>query len=192
MLHLFCIFVCCVCSKLDSASLGGCRQATEEARQHAAACERQLDDYRRALEELSARANGESELFERRARHAQDAARDLRRRLRLSEKAIDSARVRERGLARELAQTRKDCKGMLKVMGGMEKQLAEYAANEEHTAALARGSKEKVELAVLERDQAQAREVQARREIARLLEARRAAATEALEAQEAAVVASQA
>ena len=61
-----------------------------------------------------------------------------------------------------------------------------------HTAALARGSKEKVELAVLERDQAQAREVQARREIARLLEARRAAATEALEAQEAAVVASQA
>jgi len=81
---------------------------------------------------------------------------------------------------------------MLKVMGGMEKQLAEYAANEERTAALARASKEKVELAVLERDQAQAREVQARREIARLLDGRRVAATQALEAQEAAVAASQA
>ena len=154
-----------------------CCQATAEAQRHAATCERQLDDYRCALEELSTRANNESELLEGRARHAQDAAREFRRRLLLSEKSADAGIARERDLARELAQTRKDCKGMLKVMGGMEKQLAEYAANEERTAALARASKEKVELAVLERDQAQAREVQARREIARLLDGRRVAAT---------------
>ena len=75
--------------------------------------------------------------------------------------------------------TRGDCEGMLKVMDGMEKQIAEYATREEQTLALARESRESVEQANLERDQGVAREAQARREIARLLEEKRTGAAEA-------------
>ena len=53
------------------------------------------------------------------------------------------------------------------------------------TVNIARESKEKVEQAMLERDQALAREAQGRREIARLLEQRRAQASEAMEHEEA-------
>ena len=67
---------------------------------------------------------------------------------------------------------------MLKVMKGFEKQLMDYASREEQITNLA-GQSKKVEQAMLERDQAQAREVQSRREIARLLEQRREQATKA-------------
>lgn len=61
----------------------------------------------------------------------------------------------------------------------MERNLSEYAEQEAATMRLGKEAKEKVEQALLERDQAQAREVQSRREIARLLERRRSVAKEA-------------
>ncbi|CAN0431123.1 unnamed protein product, partial [Discosporangium mesarthrocarpum] len=59
-------------------------------------------------------------------------------------------------------------------MSGMERQIAELTGREENTQSLARESKQKVEDALLSRDQARALEVQSRRELARVLEARKA------------------
>ena len=133
-----------------------------------------------------------------------------------------------RDLQQEHRTTRSDAEGMLKVMEGMEKNLAEYKSREEqvcsitsdkqdnkrytlylkhnsptfssnfkthaHTLSyhnadvnIARESKEKVEQAMLERDQALAREAQGRREIARLLEQRRVQANEAMDHEEASI-----
>ncbi|CAM9533036.1 unnamed protein product, partial [Sphacelaria rigidula] len=80
---------------------------------------------------------------------------------------------RARKLQRELESTRRDAEGMLTVMSGMERQIAELSAREDSTASLAKESKKKVEDALLARDQARALEVQARRELARVLEARK-------------------
>lgn len=65
-------------------------------------------------------------------------------------------------------------------LGTLESQLSEYAEREESTMSISREAKEKVEQAMLERDQAVSREAQGRREIARLLESRRTQASEAM------------
>ena len=58
-----------------------------------------------------------------------------------------------RKLRREYQSTRQDAEGMLQVMGGLEKQLSEYAAREEEVGRLAKECKEKMEEALLQRDQ---------------------------------------
>ena len=72
-------------------------------------------------------------------------------------------------------------------LGTLESQLSEYAEREESTMSISREAKEKVEQAMLERDQAVSREAQGRREIARLLESRRTQASEAMGHEEQAV-----
>ncbi|CAM9783522.1 unnamed protein product [Scytosiphon promiscuus] len=84
---------------------------------------------------------------------------------------------RARKLQRELDSTRRDAEGMLQVMSGMEKQIADFSSREESTSVLAKESKQKVEDALLLRDQARALEIQSRRELARVLEARKADAS---------------
>ncbi|CAM9333373.1 unnamed protein product, partial [Ectocarpus sp. 4 AP-2014] len=84
---------------------------------------------------------------------------------------------RARKLQRELDSTRRDAEGMLQVMSGMERQIADFSSREESTTTLAKESKQKVEDALLARDQARALEIQSRRELARVLEARKADAS---------------
>ncbi|CAN0126190.1 unnamed protein product [Ectocarpus sp. 6 AP-2014] len=84
---------------------------------------------------------------------------------------------RARKLQRELDSTRRDAEGMLQVMSGMERQIADFSSREESTTSLAKESKQKVEDALLARDQARALEIQSRRELARVLEARKADAS---------------
>ncbi|CAM9903980.1 unnamed protein product [Pylaiella littoralis] len=81
---------------------------------------------------------------------------------------------RARKLQRDLESTRRDAEGMLQVMSGMERQIADLTSREESTASIAKESKQKVEDALLARDQARALEIQSRRELARVLEARKA------------------
>ena len=109
---------------------------------------------------------------------------DLRSSLRNTESQLDETKESLRALQVEYETARADAEGMLKVMNGMEKQLSEYAEREDQVAALSKESKERVEAALLERDQAVAREVQSRQEIARLLEKRKNLALEMSEAEE--------
>jgi chromosome segregation ATPase len=74
----------------------------------------------------------------------------------------------------ELNTTRTDAEGMLSVMSGMEKQLSEFQGREEGVSQLSRECKTKVEDALLARDQSNAICASLRREVAKLLEQRKA------------------
>lgn len=139
------------------------------------------------MDELKKALVAEQEDVDARTKGALSRARDLRSKLNETESELDALKAAHRQLRREYETTRGDCEGMLKVMDGMEKQVSEYATREEQTLALARESRESVEQANLERDQGIAREAQARREIARLLEEKRTGAAEAEARQEVAV-----
>ena len=125
----------------------------------------------------------EQEQLEDRMNHVILSSNDLRSNLRNTEQQLDETK-RLRSLQVEYETARADAEGMLKVMNGMEKQLSEYAEREEQVVALSKESKERVEAALLERDQAVAREVQSRQEIARLLEKQKDLAVNRVEAEE--------
>ena len=146
--------------------------------------EKECKDLKDALNELSRAATLEQEQLEDRMNHVILTGNDLRSSLRNTESQLDETKESLRALQVEYETARADAEGMLKVMNGMENQLSEYAEREDQVAALSKESKERVEAALLERDQAVAREVQSRQEIARLLEKRKNLALEMSEAEE--------
>ena len=75
-------------------------------------------------------------------------------------------------MRRELDQVLADNKGMVLLMGRMEKQLADFGAREEKVESAARACKDAAEKALLERDTAVATEAYLRGELERLREAR--------------------
>jgi chromosome segregation ATPase len=86
---------------------------------------------------------------------------------------LESSQDLIRKLRREYQSTRVDAEGMLRVMSGLEKQLAEYTSREAEVEKNARESRESVEEAITEMNKAQAREKQSRLEIEKLLNERR-------------------
>ena len=146
--------------------------------------EKEVRDLKDALSDIGRAANTERESLEDRMNSVIEDANHLRQQLRSTEAELDAAREQLRRISLEFETTRADAEGMLKVMNGMEEQLTEYASREEQTVTLVKESKERVETALLERDQAVAREVQSRQEIARLLEKRREYAKELMAAEE--------
>ena len=93
----------------------------------------------------------------------------------LAAKTLEADRAGE-GLRRttnELNRVRTDAENMVSVMDGMEKQLTEFQTREEGVSQLSRECKEKVEDAILARDQANAICTSLRREVAKLLEQRK-------------------
>lgn len=148
--------------------------------------EKEINDLKNALQDLGRAANGEQEGLENRINNVIGEATALRQQLRNTEAQLDEAKESLRSVQAEYETVRGDAEGMLKVMNTMETQLNEYATREEKVTTLAKESKERVEAALLERDQAQSREVQSRQEIARLLEKRRQHANEMTAAEESA------
>lgn len=63
----------------------------------------------------------------------------------------EAAQQKARTYARDLEQMRQDNEGMITLMGGLEKQLAEFAGREERTDQLATECRESAEKALLER-----------------------------------------
>jgi len=99
----------------------------------------------------------------------------------LSAKTLEADRLGEnlRRTTSELNRVRTDAENMVSVMDGMEKQLTEFQAREEGVSQLSRECKEKVEDALLVRDQANAICTSLRREVAKLLEQRKKSVEEA-------------
>ncbi|GMI31808.1 hypothetical protein TrCOL_g7454 [Triparma columacea] len=93
----------------------------------------------------------------------------------LAAKTLEADRAGEslRRTTNELNRVRTDAENMVSVMDGMEKQLTEFQAREEGVSQLSRECKEKVEDAILARDQANAICTSLRREVAKLLEQRK-------------------
>lgn len=142
------------------------------------------DDFRRISSKVSdletekngmeRQAENDADVTTERVRAAGRRITELQGLLAARSQEADGNGDRARKLQRELDATRRDAEGMLTVMSGMERQIAELSGREESTSSLAKESKKKVEDALLARDQARALEVQSRRELARVFEARKA------------------
>jgi len=146
-----------------------------------AALRDRLDDKTRACGELSARLEADGDELWSRVQAAAGRCRELSEELAATTQRADAEAERSRRCGRDLETVRNDNAGMLRVMGGMEKQLAAYAAREESVAAVGRDAKEKAENALLARDKATARADAAQRELERI-RAERLADAENLEA----------
>jgi len=109
----------------------------------------------------------------RRNKLADDRVKELHNQLLQKTHELDTAQDVLRKLRREYQSTRLDAEGMLQVMSGLERQISEYSAREAEIELKSRESKEAVEHALMERDQALAREDQNRRELEKLLDERK-------------------
>lgn len=98
--------------------------------------------------------------------------RDLQQKLAAKMHEAEASAQTVRAMSRDIEQLKTDNRGMIQLMGGMEKQLSEFASREEQTDRLAHESKEHVEKAMLERDQAVATEEYTRQELTKLREVR--------------------
>jgi chromosome segregation ATPase len=133
----------------------------------------QVTELRRNLSVAQRRLDAETEAMSGKVQSSAARVSELQGQYAAKAHDAESIAAELRRTRRELDAVRADAEGMLQVMTGMEKKLAEHASREEATAALALESKTKVEDALLARDQARALETQARRELTRLMEARK-------------------
>ncbi|CAM9212001.1 unnamed protein product, partial [Laminaria digitata] len=148
------------------------RESREEVRR----CSAKLSELEADRVALERQAENDADVTAERIRVAGHRITELQGLLAARGQEADSNGDTARKMQRELDATRRDAEGMLQVMSGMERQIAELSSREESTTSTARESKQKVEDALLARDQARALEIQSRRELARVLEARKAEA----------------
>jgi chromosome segregation ATPase len=135
--------------------------------------ETSLKDVRKQLAATATQAEENNLMNMRRTKVAEDRVRDLHALLLQKTQEIDSANEVIRKLRREYQSTRQDAEGMLQVMSGLERQVADYHSREEEVERLAKESRERAEDALSARDQALAREQLMQKEVDRLLEERR-------------------
>jgi myosin protein heavy chain len=88
-------------------------------------------------------------------------------------KECDNASQTLRATVAELNTIRNDAEGMVNVMDGMERQLSEFQAREDGISTLSKDCQQRVEEAILERDQANVKYATLRKEVAKLLEERK-------------------
>ncbi|CAK4715319.1 unnamed protein product [Aphanomyces euteiches] len=161
--------------------------AIENHKANEAKYKKQIEEYELTLATIKRGAEQKQTLVTKRYQGVCERLRELTSALDSKDRQVDEWQERHRAASTELDLVKHDCEGMVKVMQSMEKQLNEYAAREEAVAELERSTLDKAQAAMLERDQAIAKETQCRREIARLLEQKRVAASENLKATDEAV-----
>ncbi|CAK4129168.1 unnamed protein product [Aphanomyces euteiches] len=161
--------------------------AIENHKANEAKYKKQIEEYEITLATIKRGAEQKQTLVTKRYQGVCERLRELTSALDSKDRQVDEWQERHRAASSELDLVKHDCEGMVKVMQSMEKQLNEYAAREEAVAELERSTLDKAQAAMLERDQAIAKETQCRREIARLLEQKRVAASEYLKATDEAV-----
>ncbi|POM81207.1 Myosin heavy chain, partial [Phytophthora palmivora] len=170
-------------AQLESAKESLVEQ-TDTVRKERSALENQLGEYEEMLEKMKRSNERKDEAFSARYQNVCVRLRELTNALETKDKKIDEMQERNNGMQSELDAVRQDCEGMLNVLNSMEKQLTQYCAREDAVAELESECKAKVEEAILEKEEVAARELQSRREIARLLERLRQQAADHVKAQE--------
>ncbi|KAF1775585.1 hypothetical protein GQ600_3857 [Phytophthora cactorum] len=159
-------------------------EQTDAVRKERGDLESQLGEYEEMMEKMKRSNERKDEAFSARYQNVCVRLRELTNALEKKEKAVDDLQERNNGLQSELDAVRQDCEGMLNVLNSMEKQLTQYCAREDAVAELESECKAKVEEAILEKEEVAARELQSRREIARLLERLRQQAADHVKTQE--------
>jgi chromosome segregation ATPase len=112
-----------------------------------------LQEARKLLKAMSERSEDETFSCVRRTKAAEDRVSELHGLLLAKTQELESSQEVIRKLRREYQSTRQDAEGMLQVMGGLERQLTEYSAREAEVERLTRECKEKIEEAMIARDQ---------------------------------------
>lgn len=160
--------------------------------------ENHVSQLEKDIKEVVNRSEDEGQTAMRKMKAAEDYVKELQVSLLQKTQDLDAAQEVARKLKREYQSTRQDAEGMLQVfliflpmawvlifniilplllpaqvMSGLERQLSEYSAREAEVERIAKDSKEKVEEALVVRDQAVAREEQLRREVERLHDERK-------------------
>ena len=141
--------------------------------QKAADTDTTVSELKKSLKAATAEAEESATGCVRRAKVAEERVKQVNSQLQRKAAELETAQEVIRKLRREYQSTRQDAEGMLQVMSGLERQLTEYSTREAEVERSSRESKERVEQSLVERDQAVAREDQARREIEKLLEDRK-------------------
>ncbi|KUF98365.1 Transcription factor IIIB 90 kDa subunit [Phytophthora nicotianae] len=152
-------------AQLESAKESLVEQ-TEAVRKERGELESQLGEYEEMMEKMKKTNERKDEAFSTRYQNVCVRLRELTNALEKKEKAVNDLQAQNNGLQSELDAVRQDCEGMLNVLNSMEKQLTQYCAREDAVTEVA------------------ARELQSRREIARLLERLRQQAADHVKSQE--------
>lgn len=170
-----------------SESLGKAEDAMEAAMQDAANwrnncndMEGKYSDMQKQVKQIKAQQETEGLESMRRVRKAEDRVRELHAQLLQKTQEVDSSNEVLRKLRREYQTTRQDAEGMLQVMTGLERQVADYSSREGDVQRLVREGQEKIEDALAVRDTAIAKQEQLKREIDRLVEERKSLAVKRL------------
>ncbi|KAG7394353.1 hypothetical protein PHYBOEH_005285 [Phytophthora boehmeriae] len=159
-------------------------EQTEAVRKERDSLETKLGEYEDMLEKMKLGGERKDENFSLRYQSVCVRLRELTTALEQKDKSVDELQDRNSELQSECEAVRQDCEGMLSVMNSMEKQLTQYCAREDAVAELESDCKTKVEEVILQKEEIAARELQSRREIARLLEKLQQQATEHVKSQE--------
>jgi len=89
-----------------------------------------INEYKKQLRALSSKGEDDSALTLKRVQDAENRVRELHGALFAKTQELDASNELVRKLRSEYQTTRQDAEGMLQVMGGLERQLSEYAARE--------------------------------------------------------------
>lgn len=89
-----------------------------------------IAEYKKQLRALSSKGEDDSALTLKRVQDAENRVRELHGALFARTQELDAANELLRKLRSEYQTTRQDAEGMLQVMGGLERQLGEYASRE--------------------------------------------------------------
>eukprot|EP01033_Poteriospumella_lacustris_P008562 gene8562-6161_t len=130
-------------------------------------------DLKKQLKNLSVKVDSDGDQHLQRVQQAEDRVRELQLTLMAKTQELDHVSEALRKVRMEYQSTRQDAEGMLQVMGGMERQLNEYAAKEEQMDKAIREAQEKMQQALIVQEQAAVRDEQNRLEIQRLQDERR-------------------
>lgn len=163
-----------------SDNLGKVETEADELRLRLLKSEQKCAEFERDIQDLNALNKGikdkiheDIHMYVQRSKTAEERVRELHSLLLNKNKEFDSAQEIIRKLKREYQSTRQDAEGMLQVMSGLERQLLGYTSREAEVEKLAKENKEKVEVALIERDRAIGREAQLSKELERMLEERK-------------------
>lgn len=118
----------------------------------------------------------ESLAYMRRTKTAETRVRELHIQLQKTTAELHTSQDVSRNLRREYQATRADAEGMLQVLSGLERQIADFTNREADFEKRMKESREALEVALAAKDQALAREEHNRREIDRLVIERKKAA----------------
>jgi myosin protein heavy chain len=163
-----------------SESLGKAEDSIEAAEQDVAnwknshgEMESKYLDMQSQVKHIKSEQEAEALESMRRVRKAEDRVRELHAQLLQKTQELDASSEVLRKLRREYQTTRQDAEGMLQVMTGLERQVADYSSRESDVQRLVREGKEKIEDALAARDTAITKQEQLKREIDRLVEERK-------------------